>query len=286
MPALTSHNEPHTLSPMKIRKAVIPAAGLGTRFRPATKTVPKELFPLVDRPILLYNIDEIVAAGFEEVVLVIGPTKQAIIDFFDDSFTDIKVTFVRQDKALGLGHAVLTAAEAVGDEPFAVLLGDELMLNKPGQPSGIAQLAQVFAKTGTSTVAVMEVAAAEVVKYGIVAVEERAANLWTVTNVIEKPAVVAAPSRLALPGRYVFVPQIFDYLRHTKPGKNGEIQLTDGMTELARKDGLLAMQLDTIRFDAGDKLGYLQANIEIGLAHPEVGPGLRKYLQERFGGNK
>lgn len=283
MPALTSQNEAHTLSPMKIRKAVIPAAGLGTRFRPATKTIPKELFPIVDRPILLYNIDEIVAAGLEEVILVIGPTKQAIVDFFDASFTDIKVTFVRQEKALGLGHAVLTAAEAVGDEPFAVLLGDELMLNKPGRPSGIAQLATAFAETETSTVAVMEVPEADVVKYGIVAAEERAKNLWKVTGVVEKPSIALAPSRLALPGRYVFVPQIFEYLRHTEPGKNGEIQLTDGMTELAKKDGLQAMKLDTIRFDAGDKLGYLQANIEIGLTHPEVGPGLMKYLNERFG---
>lgn len=268
---------------MKIRKAVIPAAGLGTRFRPATKTVPKEMFPIVDRPILLYNIDEIVAAGFEEVILVIGPTKQAIVDFFDPSFKDIKVTFVRQEKALGLGHAVLTAADAVGDEPFAVLLGDELMFAKPGQASGIAQLAKVYNETGTSAVAVMEVPEKDVVKYGIVAVKEKSPNLWTVTNVIEKPAVADAPSRLALPGRYIFAPEIFDYLRVTKPGKNGEIQLTDGMTEVAQKQGMLALKLDTIRFDAGDKLGFMQANIEIGLQHPEIGTALAKYLQERFG---
>ncbi len=268
---------------MKIRKAVIPAAGLGTRFRPATKTIPKELFPIVDRPILLYNIDEIVAAGFEEVILVIGPTKQAIVDFFDSSFKDIKVTFVRQEKPLGLGHAVLTAAQAVGREPFAVLLGDELMLSKPGQPSGIAQLAKVHQETGLSAVAVMEVPEQDVVKYGIVAVKEKGPNLWTVQDVVEKPAVADAPSRLALPGRYVFTPEIFDYLRETKPGKNGEIQLTDGMTRVAQKHGMLALKLDTIRFDAGDKLGYIEAGIEIGLNHPEIGPALKKYLHERFG---
>ncbi len=271
---------------MKIRKAVIPAAGLGTRFMPATKTIPKELFPLVDRPILLYNIDEIVAAGFDEVILVIGPTKQAIEKFFDPSFKDIKVTFVRQEKALGLGHAVLTAAEAVGNEPFAVLLGDELMLSKPGQPSGIAQLANVFAETGLSAVAVMEVPERDVIKYGIVDVEEKGPNLWKVLTVVEKPAVADAPSRLALPGRYVFTPEIFEYLRHTPPGKNGEIQLTDGMTQVAKKQGMLALKLDAIRFDAGDKLGYLQAGIEIGLNHPEIGPALKKYLHERFGRDK
>ncbi len=268
---------------MKIRKAVIPAAGLGTRFMPATKTIPKELFPIVDRPILLYNIDEIVAAGLEEVILVVGPTKQAIEQFFDSSFKEIKVTFVRQEKPLGLGHAVLTAAEAVGAEPFAVLLGDELMLSKPGQASGIAQLTKVYAETGISAVAVMDVPERDVVKYGIVAAKEKGPNLWAVTDVVEKPAVADAPSRLALPGRYVFAFEIFEYLRKTKPGRNGEIQLTDAMTDLAKNKGLLALKLDTIRFDAGDKLGYLQANIEIGLRHPEIGPALKKYLNDRFG---
>lgn len=268
---------------MKISKAVIPAAGLGTRFMPATKTIPKELFPIVDRPILMYNIDEIVAAGFDEVILVIGPTKQAIEKYFDSSFKDIKVTFVRQEKALGLGHAVLTAADAVGDEPFAVLLGDEIMLAKPGQRSGIAQLAKVYEETKTSAVAVMEVPEKDVVKYGIVAVKEKGPNLWTVLDVVEKPAVADAPSRLALPGRYIFSPEIFAYLRTTKPGKNGEIQLTDGMTQVAKNHGMLALQLDTVRFDAGDKLGFMQANIEIGLQHPEIGPALEKYLHDRFG---
>ena len=268
---------------MKIKKAVIPAAGLGTRFMPATKSIPKEMFPIVDKPILLYNIEEIIAAGIEEVILVLSSTKAAIENFFDD-YDKIKVTKVRQEKALGLGHAVLCADQAVGDQPFAVLLGDEIMIQKPGRPSGIAQLCKVFEKTGTSAVAVMEVPEQDVVKYGIVGVMENGPNLWTVNHVVEKPSVAAAPSRLALPGRYVFDPDIFKFLRDTKPGRNGEIQLTDGMTALAKSKGMLALKLDAERFDAGDKLGFMQVNIEMGLRHPEIGPQLEKYLKERFGG--
>jgi UTP--glucose-1-phosphate uridylyltransferase len=270
---------------MKIRKAVIPAAGLGTRFMPATKTVPKEMFPIVDKPILLYNIEEIIAAGIEEVVLVLGSTKAAIEQFFKD-FTPIKVSIARQEKALGLGHAVLCAAEAVGNEPFAVLLGDEIMLPRPGRPSGIAQLCRVYEETKTSAVAVMEVPEADVVKYGIVKVQEKGANLWSVLDVVEKPSVAEAPSRLALPGRYVFDAEIFNHLKNTKPGRNGEIQLTDGMTALAKSKGMLALKLDAERFDAGDKLGFMQVNLEIGLRHPEIGPKLEEYLIKRFGGKK
>lgn len=268
---------------MKIRKAVIPAAGLGTRFLPATKSVPKEMFPIVDKPILLYNIEEIIAAGIEEVILVLGDGKGAIEKFFE-GYDKIKVTKVRQDKPQGLGHAVLCADRAVGSEPFAVLLGDEIMISKPGAVSGIGQLCRVYEETGTSAVAVMEVADRDVVKYGIVAVTERGPNLWNVQDVVEKPAVAQAPSRLALPGRYVFHHEIFNHLRVTKPGRNGEIQLTDGMTALATSHGMLALKLDAERFDAGDKFGYLQINIEMGLRHPDVGPQLQQYLTQRFGG--
>ncbi len=268
---------------MKIKTAVIPAAGLGTRFMPATKSIPKEMFPIVDKPILLYNIEEIIAAGIEEVILVLSSSKAAIENFFED-YDKIKVTKVRQDKALGLGHAVLCADKAVGNQPFAVLLGDEIMINKPGRPSGIAQLCKVYEETGTSAVAVMEVPEKDVVKYGIVAVKEKGPNLWSVHNVVEKPSIAEAPSRLALPGRYVFDPEIFNILRDTKPGRNGEIQLTDGMTALAQSKGMLALKLEAQRFDAGDKFGYVQINVEMGLQHPEIGPQLEKYLKERFGG--
>lgn len=291
---------------MKVRKAVIPAAGLGTRFLPATKTIPKEMLPIVDKPTLLYIVEEIVAAGIEEIIFIEGRGKVAIIDFFDTSYEvedtlaksgkmhllqplielrkKIKVISIRQQQALGLGHAVLCAEPAVGQEPFAVLLGDEVMLNRPGQASGIAQLKQIFEKTGTSTVAVMPVLEADVVKYGIIAGAEKSPNLWSVENVVEKPAPADAPSRMALPGRYIFDAEIFTDLRAVKPGRNGEIQLTDAMTRLARRKGLLATVVDTHRFDAGDKLGFLQANIEVGLKHPEIGLALEKYLRERFGG--
>jgi UTP--glucose-1-phosphate uridylyltransferase len=270
---------------MKIRKAVIPAAGLGTRFLPATKTVPKEMFPIVDKPILLYNIEEIIAAGIEEVVLVLGPTKAAIETFFKD-FNKIKITIARQEQALGLGHAVLCASEAVGDEPFAVLLGDEIMLARPGRPSGIGQLCRVYEESGTSAVAVLEVPEKDVVRYGIVKVKDKGPNLWSVLDLVEKPTVSEAPSRLALPGRYVFDPAIFKHLRETKPGRLGEIQLTDAMAALAKSKGMLALKLDAERFDAGEKLGFMKVNLELGLRHPEIGPQLEQYLMERFGGKK
>ncbi|MBX3020381.1 MAG: UTP--glucose-1-phosphate uridylyltransferase GalU [Bdellovibrionales bacterium] len=291
---------------MKIRKAVIPVAGLGTRFLPATKTVPKELLPIVDKPTLLYIVEEIVAAGLSEIVLIAGRGKTAIEDFFDTSYEleatlekagrlellkpfhetvkNLTVVSIRQHVALGLGHAVLCAEPAIGREPFAVLLGDEVMIRRPGKPSGIAQLTKIYEETGVSTVAVMPVEESEVNKYGMVKVTERAENLWNVHDVVEKPALGQAPSRFALPGRYVFDASIFEDLRQTKPGRGGEIQLTDAMTSLAKRQGLLATVIDAQRFDAGDKLGYLQANIELGLSHPQIGPALEKYLKERFGG--
>jgi UTP--glucose-1-phosphate uridylyltransferase len=291
---------------VKIRKAVIPVAGLGTRFLPATKTIPKEMLPIVDKPTLLYIVEEIVAAGIEQVVLIAGRGKTAIEDFFDTSYEledtlekagrdellkpfrsvvkNLKVVSLRQHVALGLGHAVLCAEPAVGREPFAVLLGDEIMIPRPGKPSGIAQLTRLYEQTQTSAVAVMEVAPSEVSKYGIVKVTEKSPGLWNVHDVVEKPAPERAPSRLALPGRYVFDGAIFDDLKEIKPGKNGEIQLTDAMTRLAQRQGLLATTLDAERFDAGDKLGYLQANIELGLRHPQIGPALESYLKARFGG--
>lgn len=293
---------------MKIRKAVIPAAGLGTRFLPATKTIPKEMLPIVDKPTILYNVEEIIAADISELILIAGRDKTSIEDFFDRTYEledvlermgrmdllrpmrdlrkHLKVISIRQQKAMGLGHAVLCAEPVVGSEPFAVLLGDEIMMTEPGQPSGIAQLTRIYEKTGTSVVAVMEVPAAEVSKYGIAELKGQGENLWSVQNIIEKPPQNKTPSRWALPGRYAFGAEIFSCLRETKPGYGGEVQLSDAMALLAKRQGLLATVVNARRFDAGDKLGFLQANVEVALRHPEVGVAFRRYLKNRFGGEK
>ena len=287
-------------------KAVIPAAGLGTRFLPATKTIPKEMLPIVDKPTILYNVEEIIAADIPQIVLIAGRDKTSIEDFFDTSFEleevleragkrdllnpirdlrkRIKVISIRQQEALGLGHAVLCAEPVVGREPFAVLLGDEIMIHQSGKPSAIAQLASLHAEHQTSVVAVMEVPQSDVTKYGIVAATVKGEGLWNVTGVVEKPMIENAPSRLALPGRYVFDSAIFECLREVRPGRLGEIQLTDGMTLLAERKGMLAATLEAERFDAGDKLGFLKANVELGLRHPEIGVEFHKYLRRRFGG--
>jgi UTP--glucose-1-phosphate uridylyltransferase len=282
-----------------VKKAVIPAAGLGTRFLPATKTVPKEMLPVVDRPALLFNIEEATRAGIEDIVIVAGRGKSAIEDFFDRSYEledtlaragkedalkslqNIRnlanVISIRQKEALGLGHAVYAARPVVGDEPFAVLLGDEIMIGKPGVT---AELAATYAKTGLSTVAVMEVPEGDVSKYGIVGLEDSKAAVLKISEVVEKPSPAEAPSRLALPGRYVFSPKIFELLQKTKPGKNGEIQLTDAMKVLAKTEGLIAQKFTDRRFDTGDKLGFLTANIELALEHPEIGAKLKTYIRQ------
>ena len=285
-----------------VKKAVIPAAGLGTRFLPATKTVPKELFPLVDRPILLYIVEEAVRAGIEDIVIVAGRGKTAIEDFFDTSYEledklakagkeDLlkeiqrikslaNIISIRQQEAGGLGHAVLASQPVIGDQAFAVLLGDEITYTPKDQTTVTGQLTKCYQETGISTVAVIEVAEEDVHKYGIIKYLSENQGLYQVDSVIEKPPLAKAPSRLALPGRYVFDSAIFDYLKNVKPGVIGEIQLTDGMTMLAQNQGLQATQVTARRFDAGDKLGYLQANIELGLEHPELGERLRQYLKQ------
>lgn len=286
----------------KVKKAIIPAAGLGTRFLPATKTVPKEMLPIVDRPTILYIIEEAVRAGIEDIVLIAGRNKTAIEDFFDVSYeledklerdgrtepletarrvrNIANIISIRQKQPLGLGHAILCGRPIVGNEPFAVLLGDELMISGARERTTTEILARTFEATGLSTVAVMEVAESEVSKYGIVEGEKNSDHTIRVRNVIEKPAKGQTSSRMALPGRYVFSAEIFQYLQETKPGKNGEIQLTDAMTRLARGPGLLATGFTARRYDAGDKLGFLQANIELGLEHAELGPSLREYLRK------
>lgn len=283
-----------------IRKAVIPAAGLGTRFLPATKSIPKEMLTIVDKPILLYVVEEAVQAGIQDIVLIQGRGKNAIEDFFDtsvelesvleragklDLLESIRrlrdmanIISVRQKVPLGLGHAVYTAQPVVGQEPFALLLGDEIMISLADHPSAIGQLVQLYNQHRQSVVAVMEVPASEVSKYGIVSGREKSSGLLQVDKLVEKPDPASAPSRLAMPGRYVFSADIFKYLKDSKPGKNGEIQLTDAMGELARKEGLLATTVKARRFDAGDRLGYLQANLELALDRPDLREHLKPYL--------
>lgn len=284
----------------QIRKAIIPAAGLGTRFLPATKTVPKEMLTIVDAPIILYVVEEAVRAGIEDIVLVAGRGKHAIEDFFDTSYEledrlakdgklhlleklnkirDLaNIISIRQKQALGLGHAVLSALPIIGKEPFAVLLGDEITTETADSGNVTALLTRSFAETGVSAVSVMKVEDRDVSKYGIAEVTELQPGFFRVNDLTEKPKPTATTSRWALPGRYAFDSHIMDILKDAKPGLNGEIQLTDSMKVLAREKGLNALTFKSRRYDAGDKLGYLEANIALGLRNPELGPDLRQLI--------
>jgi UTP--glucose-1-phosphate uridylyltransferase len=284
----------------KVTRAVIPAAGLGTRFLPATKTIPKEMLTIVDAPIIFYVVEEAIKAGIEDIILIQGRHKESIEDFFDTTYEledklekskkfDLldrllkirnmaNLISVRQKQPLGLGHAVWCSKRIVGDNPFAVLLGDEIMIADPGQQTAVETLCQRFDETQKSTVAVMQVPSKEVSKYGVADVQELSTGYFRVKGFVEKPKPENAPSRWALPGRYVFTPQIFDYLTNAKPGLNGEIQLTDSMNELAKADAVFASDFNCTRYDAGDKLGYLTANIEVALRNNELKTELKDYL--------
>ena len=285
----------------KVKKAIIPAAGLGTRFLPATKTVPKEMLTIVDAPIILYVVEEAVKAGIEDIVLIAGRGKHAIEDFFDTSYeledrlakegkekllervTRIRdkanIISIRQKQALGLGHAVLCGLPIIGKEPFAVLLGDEITMEANGEANVTAQLVKSFEETTVSTISVMKVEDKDVSKYGIAEVEEESPGFFSVVSLMEKPKPSETKSRWALPGRYVFDNAIMDILHNAKPTLNGEIQLTDSMRLLCQLQGLNAMTFTADRYDAGDKLGYLQANIELALKNPELNKDLKTYLQ-------
>jgi len=284
----------------KVKKAIIPAAGLGTRFLPATKTVPKEMLTIVDAPIILYVVEEAIKAGIEDIVLIAGRGKHAIEDFFDMSYeledklskdgkekllervtrvrNSANIISIRQKQALGLGHAVLCGLPIVGKEPFAVLLGDEITMEANGQENVTSQLVKSFEETSTSTISIMKVSEKDVSKYGIAEVEEKSPGFFKVTSLVEKPKPTETTSRWALPGRYVFDNYIMDLLTNAKPTLNGEIQLTDSMKVLCQLKGLNAMTFSADRYDAGDKLGYLQANIELALQNPELGSDLKNYI--------
>jgi UTP--glucose-1-phosphate uridylyltransferase len=289
----------------KIKKAVIPAAGLGTRFLPATKNTPKELLPIVDKPIILYVVEEAIRAGIEDIIFISGRGKHSIEDFFDISVeleqhlvskgqeallekiqkisSMVNIISVRQKKALGLGHAVFCAKSAVGNEPFAVLLGDEITLPKDSSSkTALETMISHYNQTQESTTSIMEVPKEDVIKYGICAVEKHDDSVFKINSVVEKPSVEDAPSQFALPGRYVFNPSIFDYLENTKPGKGGEVQLTDAMCMEAKHHKLWGVTFDAKRYDAGDKLGFIIANIELALQNPEISQALKKYLASQL----
>ena len=289
---------------MTLTKAVFPVAGLGTRFLPATKASPKEMLPVVDKPLIQYAVEEAYEAGIRHMIFVTGRNKRAIEDHFDTTPElesalqaagktellaqvsdihpdDMVCSFVRQPRALGLGHAVLCAEHLVGDEPFAVLLADDLMRGRPQGPGVLKQMAEVHARTGASVLAVQEVPENQVHRYGIVAGERIAPDLVDVRQMVEKPKAEVAPSRLAVAGRYVLSPSVFAGIRAGGQGALGEIQLTDGIAGLLGREPVLAFSYQGKRYDCGSKEGFLQATVELALDHPEVGPGFRSYLQQQ-----
>jgi UTP--glucose-1-phosphate uridylyltransferase len=291
----------------KVKKAIIPAAGLGTRFFPATKTIPKEMLPIVDKPTILYVIEEAMQAGIEDVILIQGRGKTAIEDFFDVSYeledklikdgksevlesiqkirSSVNIISIRQKEALGLGHAVRCAKSVIGEDPFAVLLGDEITITKNRSENVIAFLSDRYAESQSSSVWVLPIELKESHKYGIIDVGSDNKDLSLgkkVIGVIEKPTSDKAPSTWALPGRYVFNFEIFNFLENTKPGKNGEIQLSDAMNELAKKSNLNAYSFKARRYDAGDKLGFLIANIDLALERDELKTDLLNYLKQKL----
>jgi UTP--glucose-1-phosphate uridylyltransferase len=285
----------------KIRTAVIPAAGLGTRFLPATKAVPKEMLPIIDVPMIQHIVEEAVKSGVERVVLVTARHKEAIENHFDYNYelehsllekqkrelaevsrsvaSLCEVIAIRQKNPRGLGHAVLCAETVVGREPFAVLLGDDLI---DSEVPCTRQLMDVFQAQGASVVGVMEVPASEVSKYGIVGGELLNPRLLEVSTLVEKPKPTLAPSRWAIPGRYVLSPTIFDCLRETQPGAGGEIQLTDALQILARRERLLAYAYEGVRYDTGDRLGFIEATVAFALKRPELRSGVIEILQKHL----
>jgi UTP--glucose-1-phosphate uridylyltransferase len=285
-----------------VRKAVFPVAGLGTRFLPATKASPKEMLPVVDKPLIQYAVEEAYAAGIRHMIFVTGRSKRAIEDHFDTAYEleneletsgkhdllalvrsvqpdDMDCAFVRQPRSLGLGHAVLCAEPLVGNEPFAVLLADDLMMGPQGGEPVLAQMAQAFRQQGRSLLAVQEVPADQVHRYGIVAGEPAGGQLIRIDRIVEKPAPQDAPSRMGVAGRYILTPAIFDEIRNQPTGAGGEIQLTDGIARLMQHEAVYAFQYAGKRYDCGSKEGFLEATVELALQHPDVGDSFRTYLK-------
>lgn len=284
---------------LRVKKAVIPAAGLGTRFLPATKAQPKEMLPIVDKPTIQYIIEEAVMSGIEEIVIITGRNKRSIEDHFDKNYeleanlkqkgeeellalveditNLVDVHYVRQKEARGLGHAILCAKAFVGNEPFAVLLGDDIVVNSV---PCLKQLLDIFEKTQSTVLGVQPVKDQDVSKYGIVAGTEIRPGLYDVSGLVEKPSLEQAPSNIAILGRYIITPTIFEILEQTRPGKGGEIQLTDALATLLERERVNAYCFEGKRYDVGSKMGFLQATVEFALQREDLGQEFLEYLLE------
>jgi UTP--glucose-1-phosphate uridylyltransferase len=282
----------------KIRKAVFPAAGLGTRFLPATKASPKEMLPLVDKPLIQYSVEEAVASGIESILIVTGREKGSIENHFDISFelehlllekgkqevfrqvraiSDLaKISYTRQQQALGLGHAIYQAKDFAGDEPFAALLADDVV---DAEIPALRQMMDVYEKYDAPVIATMQVAGEAISRFGVIDAEEVEPNVFRIKDMVEKPALADAPSDLAIIGRYIFTPDIFSAIETTEPGAGGEIQITDAMRELLKTRPFYAVKLQGTRHDAGDKLGFLIATVEFALQREDLGEDFRAYLK-------
>ncbi|GBF12451.1 UTP--glucose-1-phosphate uridylyltransferase GalU [Tepidibacillus sp. HK-1] len=285
---------------MKVRKAIIPAAGLGTRFLPATKAQPKEMLPIVDKPTLQYIIEEAVESGIEEILIITGRNKKSIEDHFDKSveleleletkgkfdlleevrkISDmVNIHYIRQKEPKGLGHAIYCAKSFIGNEPFAVLLGDDIVYS-PEKPC-LKQMIEIYDEYKTTILGVQEVAIEDVNKYGIIDGKLIEDNVYKVKNLVEKPAIEDAPTNIAILGRYIISPAIFKILETTKPGKNGEIQLTDALMELAQHEAMYAYTFEGKRYDVGDKLGFLEATVEFALRREDLREEFLNYLMK------
>ncbi|MHB1292855.1 MAG: UTP--glucose-1-phosphate uridylyltransferase GalU [Sulfuricella sp.] len=282
----------------KITKAVFPVAGMGTRFLPATKASPKEMLPIVDKPLIQYAVEEAVAAGITELIFVTGRSKRAIEDHFDKAYEmeaeleargktkllellrgitppNVTCVYIRQAEALGLGHAVLCARQVVGNDPFAVLLADDLL---DGDPPVLKQMVDLYAHYHSSVIGVQDVPREETSQYGIVDAKELEHGIYKMSSIVEKPKPEEAPSTLGVVGRYILTPRIFKHLEKVQAGAGGEIQLTDGIASLLQQEQVLAYAYSGTRYDCGSKIGYLKATVELALKHPEVSGDFRAYL--------
>ena len=286
----------------KIRKAIFPVAGLGTRFLPATKANPKEMLPIVDKPLIQYAAEEAVNAGIEELVFIIGRTKRSIPDHFDKAYEleaeleangktkmlelvqnilpgNISCIYLRQSEALGLGHAVLCSRPVVGNEPFAVILADDLI---DSEPDGcLKQMVEIYAREQSGVIGVQKVPKENVSSYGLISGDQVTDGLWRISGIVEKPKAEDAPSNIAVVGRYILDASIFDCIEETSEGAGGEIQLTDALAKQIEKRSLYAYEFSGTRYDCGSKMGYLQATVEYGMKHEEVGEEFTKFLKGR-----
>ena len=282
----------------KVRKAVFPVAGMGTRFLPATKANPKEMLPVVDKPLIQYAVEEAVEAGITEMIFITGRNKRSIADHFDKAYElehqlevnnkkalleiaqnivpkGVSCTYIRQNEALGLGHAVSTAAHLIGDEPFAVILADDLI---HGEKGAVRQMVELYEYFKSSVIAIQKVPGPDISAYGVISGKPHSDRAYLLDKIVEKPAFEDAPSDLGVTGRYIFTPQIFKHLDQLQPGAGGEYQLTDAIQTLLTEEQVLAYEYQGTRYDCGSKMGLLKANIELGLQHHQIGDELRDYL--------